>query len=312
MENLILKEAEVVVVPAQKAITLPDGRVMSEPGPVVIVGPNGSGKTRLSRQITCDSAEVEVVSALRNTKIARELQPMTLQKSRTQYKSQKDNAKKQAYEPSNDFDFMLTSLIGEAAEVSLEYMSSARRGDRPELPQLTTLEEIQALWVKFFPGRQLAFKDYLPQVTNSNGPGGDAVTYSAWEMSDGEKAALYLAGRALTAAEDAVLVIDEPETHLHSLLAIQLWDAIQGARPSLRLIYVTHNMTFAASRDSARFLLAHPEHGLSDIRLADDVGELAAIMLGAATLSFYANKVVFCEGESDGLDHIFYYDWLCS
>ena len=295
--------------PDQKAIILPSGKEISEPGPVVLVGPNGSGKTRLSRQIKCDSAEIEVVSALRNTKIARELQPMSLQNSRKQYKGQKDKAKQQAYEPSNDFDFMLTSLIGEAAEVSLDYMSRARSGLAPALPALTTLEEIQSLWVKFFPGRELTFKDYLPQVTNLNGPDGVAVTYSAWEMSDGEKAALYLAGRALTAAKDAVLVIDEPETHLHSLLAIQLWDAIQAARPSLRLIYATHDMTFAASRDSAHFLLAHPEHGLSDIRLADDVGELAAIMLGAATLSFYANKVVFCEGESDGTDHRFYAAW---
>ncbi|MCP5030284.1 MAG: hypothetical protein GY939_00670 [Actinomycetia bacterium] len=79
--------------PMPKAIKLPDGTVISEQGPIVIVGPNGSGKTRLSREITCDSGEVEVVSALRNTKIARELLPMSLQKSTKQYKSQKDQAK---------------------------------------------------------------------------------------------------------------------------------------------------------------------------------------------------------------------------
>ncbi|MCP4225991.1 MAG: ATP-binding protein [Actinomycetia bacterium] len=116
-------------------------------------------------------------------------------------------------------------------------------------------------------------------------------------MSDGEKAALYLAGRALTVDEDAVLIIDEPETHLQSLLAVQLWDAIEEARPGLRLIYATHDMTFAASQESAHYLLANPEHGLKEIQLAEDVGELAAIMLGAATLSFHANKVIFREGE---------------
>ena len=296
-------------VPEQKAIKLPDGIVIAEQGPIVIVGPNGSGKTRLSREITCDAGDVEVVSALRNTKIAQELQPMSLQNSRRQYKKQKDQAKKQAYELSNDFDFMLTTLIGEASEVSLAYLSESRKGDEPDLPPLTTLEEIQALWGKFFPGRELTFKEYLPQVTNLNGPEGQGITYSAWQMSDGEKAALYLAGRALTADENAVLVIDEPETHLHSLLAVQLWDAIEEARPGLRLIYATHDMTFAASRESAQYLLANPEQGLSQIQLAEDVGELAAIMLGAATLSFYAKKVVFCEGESDGLDHKFYAAW---
>ena len=44
--------------------------------------------------------------------------------------------------------------------------------------------------------------------------GDEPAEYSAWQMSDGEKAALYLAGRALGADEGAVILVDEPETHL--------------------------------------------------------------------------------------------------
>lgn len=128
-------------------------------------------------------------------------------------------------------------------------------------------------------------------------------------MSDGEKAALYLAGRALGADLGSVVLVDEPETHFHSLLAVQFWDAIERERPDLRFIYVTHDMTFAASRSAVRYLLANPKTGLTPIKLHSDVADLATVLLGTASLSFYANKVVFCEGEADSLDAGLYKAW---
>jgi AAA domain, putative AbiEii toxin, Type IV TA system len=293
----------------QRPVVLPDGTRIDQRGPVVIVGPNGSGKSRRARQITSDM-DIEIVSALRNTRIAQQLQPMALQQAKQNFVNQKQTARNQPYELANDFDFMLTALIGEASEISLEYLMLARQGKADKLPDLSTLEEIQELWKEFFPGRELTFKDYLPRVTNTIAEGDEPQTYSAWEMSDGEKAALYLCGRALSAPHDSVLIVDEPETHLHSLLASQLWDAIELARPQLRLIYLTHDMTFAASRHVAQYLLANPVDGLRPIHLAEGASEVAAVLLGAASLSFYARRVIFCEGESDSLDARLYKAWF--
>jgi hypothetical protein len=126
-------------------------------------------------------------------------------------------------------------------------------------------------------------------------------------MSDDEKAALYLVGRALNSDPDTVLLVDEPETHFHSLLAVEFWDTIEAVRPDLRLIYVTHDMHFATSRHNAHFLLAGPVDGLTplDVRggLPDDV---AALILGAASLSFYARRIIFCEGDEQSYDRNLY------
>ncbi len=296
----------------QRVVHVPNGGPeIIGPGPIVIIGPNGSGKSRRSRNLTSD-VQIEIVSALRNTKISQQLQPMALQQAKQQFHSHRDNARNQPYELASDFDFMLTALIVESTEASLDYLSNARKGVEQELPPMSPLEVIQELWGKFFPGRELVFRDYMPTVINTVAVGDEPATYSAWQMSDGEKAALYLAGRALSAEKSAVLLVDEPETHFHSLLAVQFWDAIESARPDLRLIYVTHDMTFAASRKAAQYLLANPTNGLTPITLSSDSGDLAAVLLGTASLSFYATRVIFCEGDSESLDARLYSAWFKS
>jgi hypothetical protein len=106
--------------------------------------------------------------------------------------------------------------------------------------------------------------------------------------------------------------VDEPETHFHSLLAVQFWDALERERPDVRFIYATHDMTFAASRDATQYLLANPKDGLSTISLSDGASDLAAVLLGTASLSFYASKILFCEGEADALDAQLYAAWFDS
>ena len=44
---------------------------------------------------------------------------------------------------------------------------------------------------------------------------GAGPTYNAAEMSDGERVIFYLAGQALAAPKDGIMIADEPELHLH-------------------------------------------------------------------------------------------------
>lgn len=53
---------------------LPNGAEIAGSQPVVIIGPNGSGKTRQARQVTASGgATVAFVNALRNTRVTREI-----------------------------------------------------------------------------------------------------------------------------------------------------------------------------------------------------------------------------------------------
>jgi hypothetical protein len=290
-------------------VRLPSGAALTGANPIVVIGPNGSGKTRQARQLTAD-VPIAFVNALRNTRVAPELPATGVQTARAQFTAQRSQAQGQHWELSSEFDSMLTQLFAEAASADVEFARRFRRDpSNAGTPADTVLYRLELLWQEIFPGRELLLKDWRPVVASTTS-GGTPVEYSGHQMSDGEKAALYLAGRVLS-ADPGVLVIDEPETHLHSLLAARLWDALESARPDIRFVYITHDLTFALSRSSPQFLLSSPTRGFEVVELADNVPHrLAGTLLGAASLSFYASRVVFCEGDLGSLDSYFYSAWF--
>lgn len=289
-------------------LALPGGTTLPGSAPVVIIGPNGSGKTRQARQITSPpGAPIAFVNALRNTRVTTEIPSMGLSNARINLVNQSNQARSQYWELANDFDVLLARLQAEDGAAAIAYRDAARGGAEPD-STLSSMERIQAIWRKLFPGRSLLWNDNIPMVQSSV-PGSE-TSYQGHYMSDGEKAALYLAGKVLI-AEPGVLVIDEPETHFHSLLAVEFWNELELARSDLRLVYVTHDLSFGMSRRNATFVLATPG---APMRVLDGLDELpndaAEMLLGAASFSFYARRLVLCEGEQDGYDHQFYRSWF--
>jgi ABC-type cobalamin/Fe3+-siderophores transport system ATPase subunit len=208
------------------SITLPGGEVLEGFGPVVVVGPNGSGKSRQARQIQ-STAPREFVNALRNTRIAPSIPAMGYDDARNNFASQRNMALSQHWELSQDFDYMLSQLLAQDAMASKEFVRQYRRDATTVVaPPETPLSRVEEIWGEVFPGRELLWEDWKPKVRNSI-TDGEPVEYSANTMSDGEKAALYLAGRVFS-APSGILIVDEPETHLHTLLAIRLWDILNA------------------------------------------------------------------------------------
>lgn len=292
------------------SVTLPGGQVIPGTSPIVVIGPNGSGKTRQTRNLVAVAgAPVEFVNALRNTRVAPELPTMGFDTARNNFASNKQQAKNQHWELTNEFDFMLSQLLAQKSMAAIRFMRGYEEDpSNPPIPEVTPLSQVERLWSTVFQGRELHWEDWKPLIKNRSQ--GAEVTYSGNQMSDGEKAALFVAGRVFT-TEPGILVVDEPETHFHSLLAVRLWDALEDARPDLRFIYVTHDLTFAMSRRKAHFVLANPTAGLRALELDERLPpDIATELLGSASLSFYATRVAFCEGEQNGLDHRLYGAWF--
>lgn len=64
-------------------------------------------------------------------------------------------------------------------------------------------------------------------------------------MSDGERAVFYFIGQVLSASKDSLIIIDEPENHLHNSIISRLWNLLEEARPDCVFLYITHNLDFA-------------------------------------------------------------------
>jgi hypothetical protein len=54
-------------------VVLPGGETLTGQAPIVVIGPNGSGKTRQTREIQAPGRTIEFINALRNTRVAPEL-----------------------------------------------------------------------------------------------------------------------------------------------------------------------------------------------------------------------------------------------
>ena len=120
-------------------------------------------------------------------------------------------------------------------------------------------------------------------------------------MSDGERVAFYLLGQVLCAPTDAIVVIDEPEIHLHRAIQVALWDEAEKSRPDCTFVYITHDLEFAGARSAARKIWVKSFDGSSwtwdEVEPQEDLPDhLVFQVLGSR------RPVLFVEGEANSLD----------
>lgn len=276
--------------------------------PVIILGANGSGKTRLAAQMSQNSGVIEFIPALRNIALPDQIPNWTLQNATNELINKTNQRKASYWDLIPDIDALFGKLLSSHAVEAMRVYDEVRDGKTPTSMSDTVLDKTKAIWKTVFPGRTIAFSDFTATVSNEYL---GATTYTAKQMSDGERTGLYLAARILDSVH-SVVIIDEPETHFHSRLAVRFWDALESLCPEKRFVYVTHDLNFALSRKDAQIILARPNQVPELIQPGtglpnDDIVSI----LGAASFSVYAKRLVFCEGrEEKSLDQELLRAWF--
>ncbi len=177
---------------------------------------------------------------------------------------------------------------------------SERRIEPPE----TKLAATKRVWEGVLPHRKLEIGGGKVETrVVFEGSESNGSLYNASEMSDGERVIFYLVGQALSAPEDGVIVIDEPELHLHRSIQARLWDAIESERSDCLFVYLTHDLDFAASRVAATKVWIESYDGEKwdwhEVEEAEGVPEeLYLEILGGR------KPVLFCEGDKGSLDYL--------
>ena len=134
--------------------------------------------------------------------------------------------------------------------------------------------------------------------------------YSAAELSDGERNALLIAGNVLTAPSGTLLIIDEPERHLHRSIISPLLGQLFWHRSDCAFVVSTHDHNLPLELPDARTLLVRSSAFQGQDALSWEVDELpsdASIddtlrrdLLGAR------RKILFVEGSEGSLDKAIY------
>lgn len=248
-----------------KSINRPDqSNIIETTRSIVVIGPNGSGKTRLGVWIELESLQSNLshrVSAQKSLTIPHSVSPSTLEMAEFALRMGKsdDNSilvndqmtrknyrwkNNPATHHLNDFDKLLIYLFTEHYENSVKYLYNSQKTSTRVEPPHTKLDAVKRIWESLLPHRELLIE--AGQVKARPRSGGSA--YHGAEMSDGERVIFYLIGQCLCAKDNGVIIVDEPELHLHKSLQASLWDAIEAERRDCLFVYITHDVEFAASR----------------------------------------------------------------
>lgn len=281
---------------------------------LIFVGANGGGKTRLAVQIEQSNLDnVHRISAHRSLaldpaapKIAERLAKKGLkfgyaaEDSGSRHKGSNRWGSNWATHLLKDFDFVVQGLFAEQSNTALVTHNAAHAGSI-EPPLRTKFQTLISIWQRLLPHRELIVTGDDVNVR----PRDATDQYSASEMSDGERAIFYLIGQTLLADENTLLIIDEPELHVHRSIMSRLWDELEAARADCAFVFITHDLEFAASRAADKYVIRDylPASGWTIEAVPEETGfdeEITTLILGSR------KPVLFVEGDQGSLDIAFY------
>ena len=287
---------------------------------VVLIGANGSGKTTFANSIREQLEKTDngiVIPAQKLLVFPTYNSIPTYKSAFADYESRQkvcldDNQTFKA-EKNDDYPYSLSkqyseelrilvsALISERLERRNNFCSNAREGDIIHLNDFkSNIDEVIEIWNHLIEHRTLL----CDNLGNLQIECGDEK-YPAYKMSDGERVIFYVVGRVMLAKESSLIIVDEPEMHLHKAILNKLWDILEEKRKDCMFIYLTHDIDFASTRIANKRWLKSYSSSTSGIFENWEIESIADSEIPEALLMKILGsrkKVLFCEGKQGSLD----------
>lgn len=276
---------------------------------LIIIGANGAGKSRLGAWIEDrDLNNVHRVGAQRSLEFKEYVDLKSYKQAENllltgnekldKSKSYRWQWGKQTTALLKDFDAVLSALIAKKNLENDKYIEECkeleRKGERHNKVPRTDIDKLYEIWNDIYPHREIIIEDAQVKVKYQSS------FYSGTEMSDGERVALYLIGQCLVVPENKIVIIDEPEVHLHRSIMNKLWKAIEENRPDCFFIYITHDTKFSAGHTHSKKIWVKSYDGENweweMVNQSDLPEECLLDILGNR------KNVLFIEGTQDSYD----------
>lgn len=208
---------------------------------MVIIGANGSGKTRFANRLAADlGSRVFRLSAL--NALYRHSENLSESSIDTLYNQAVSGASLLRQDLKGEFERMIGLLVNEEMLSLIQFKYA---GDRTT-PLSTRLDYVMQQWEKVFPGNRVLVES--GRMLFSRDSDTDSDPYSPSKLSDGEKTVLYYLGAVTFAPKGATILVDSPAMFLHPSSTASLWNSIENSRQDCTFIYVTHDLQFASTR----------------------------------------------------------------
>ena len=288
---------------------------------IFMVGANGSGKSAFLQKIVSEnsSEKIERISAHTQTWLNGGISitgnvdsdRQTIAGHKSHIDSYEKNRESRWRDLSRDRKLtrVLTELIFKKRAYDLDFEKRINNGEIPsERPEserpFTQLDEL--LRHGGFPISLETDPDNIRiNVRHRNST--NAEPYGIEQMSDGERRAVLIASTVLVAEERTVLLIDEPEQHLHPAITVPFFSELIEQRRDCIFIFSTHDITLPLAIPNAGVLCFQKYNwmvknfvdtfNIDILDKSDNLPEdLKQDILGAR------DKILFVEGEENSLD----------
>ena len=280
------------------------------PGEIAFVlGANGTGKSTLMHHFTAENSEkCRRITAHRQVWLNTDgvdLTPVTRKQTESQI-SKVDRQEQSRYRDdyaSQRSQTVLFDIIDAENIEARTIAEAARAGDTSRVEDLVKVQspinkmnDILGVSTLGFcvevdeGGKLIAKRESLPP-------------YSIAELSDGERNALLIIANVLTAPEETLLLIDEPERHLHRSIVSPLLSTLLHYRSDCAFVISTHDVTLPLDQGKcSAFLIRSYSHTprfwdvdqIVEVKSLDE--NVAIAVLGSR------RKILFVEGVSSSLD----------
>ena len=287
---------------------------------VVLIGANGSGKTTFANSIREQLEKTDngiVIPAQKLLVFPTYNSIPTYKSAFADYESRQkvclDDKQTFKAEKNDDYPYSLSkqyseelrilvsALISERLERRNNFCSNALEGDIIHLDDFkSNIDEVIEVWNHLIEHRTLL----CDNLGNLQIECGDEK-YPAYKMSDGERVIFYVVGRVMLAKESSLIIVDEPEMHLHKAILNKLWDILEEKRKDCMFIYLTHDIDFASTRIANKRWLKSYSSSTSGIFENWEIESIADSEIPEALLMKILGsrkKVLFCEGKQGSLD----------
>lgn len=295
--------------------------------PIIILGANGAGKTRFSVKIESLNDKsfsnyqlipgifIHRLSAQKKLSISDSISILDNESAKKnlylggidEYATKKERRFYSHPETNmiDDYNEALSLLFSEAnrelQEEHNKYKKAFESNRVTPSPITTVVEKVTAIWNELLPHRTIDLSGNGVHVNFED------KRYHGKEMSDGERVMLYMICQVLVQRTHTLLIIDEPELHIHKSIVNKLWALLEKERQDCIFMYITHDLDFATSHSNAKTIWIKSYDGDKweyELLDSNDYEELPQGLL--YEIIGTRQKILFVEGDKNSYDHQLY------
>lgn len=260
---------------------------------LIILGPNGSGKTSLANYLKNLEENVKVIPASKPIKAIGYISNL--------YDSTLTLFNDVLYRGTSDAELLQRLIIG----LCKEHDDIARNFYDTEIKNQESIYiKVKAIFDDFFEV-QLNNSAFSEKKMKAQKGAGEPFDFN--NMSDGERVAFFYIATVLAAPRQAFIIVDEPENHLNPAIYNKIWDRLITARNDCQFIFISHTIDFIRARTNFELVkiknFIHPdtfEFEFLGCSLTDIHTEHLVEIIGSR------KTILFCEGSKSDFDYKVY------